>query len=496
MDPSGINNFEDQWRKAFSESSETPPPSIWEGIEARLDEDNDKGLILPLWRTPKVWYAAASIVALMIVGASLWFSGSDKPADNAIAAQKQEVRQSAEQKVSTETTDSKLAQAPTEQSQREGENNASEPVTNSSSATSAQSNRANEPAISAGNSGREFAARSKSANTNSAGPKTEIETDNSADRIRSGKSEELNAPDNALVANQTSKEQTISAEELASLPYNDLDVHVQKRYVFFRTEPKSEEPVKLPAYKEYWAGVGLMPASFNPDVRLKEAPIGFSKQMDSNVKSVSGSSEAGVSYALQTQGGMRLSKHWTVELGLSYLQGNSTYQGGGYLLNATNSRSANVLENALAGVAPATSSFSSDKNYFANSGAIYVDVNKRVSNNYQYLQMPVQAGFTLNPDKRLSYSVLGGMMANFFLSNDLEAASGEIITTNASDEVYRSMNWAATTGLRFNYRLSSKWKASLTGSYQKAITSGFRSNQSLDAHPYLYGVAWGVRYSF
>jgi len=110
--------------------------------------------------------------------------------------------------------------------------------------------------------------------------------------------------------------------------------------------------------------------------------------------------------------------------------------------------------------------------------------------------LPVQAGFTLNPDKKFSYSVLGGMMANFFLVNELESASGDIIRTTANDDIYRSMNWAATTGLRLNYKLSSNWGANLTGSYQRAVSSGFRSNQSLDSHPYLYGVSWSVRYSF
>jgi hypothetical protein len=180
---------------------------------------------------------------------------------------------------------------------------------------------------------------------------------------------------------------------------------------------------------------------------------------------------------------------------VSYLKGNSNYQGGGYVLNAYNSAAANVLENALAGLSSADASPADKMNNF-NNGALYIDVDKKVSNNYHYLQLPVQAGFTINPDKRLSYSLLGGMMANFFLSNELESASGEIIRTSASDDIYRGMNWAATTGLRFNYRLSSKWNANLTGSYQKAVSSGFKSNQSLESHPYLYGVSWGVRYSF
>src|SRR4051812_15348519 len=93
MDPSGINSFEDQWRKALKEASEAPPPSVWEGIEARLDEENDKGIIPLWWQSPKIWYAAASVVALLLVGIGIWYSGTglqDKRAVEQVAVNKTE----------------------------------------------------------------------------------------------------------------------------------------------------------------------------------------------------------------------------------------------------------------------------------------------------------------------------------------------------------------------------------------------------------------------
>jgi hypothetical protein len=87
-------------------------------------------------------------------------------------------------------------------------------------------------------------------------------------------------------------------------------------------------------------------------------------------------------------------------------------------------------------------------------------------------------------------------MANIFINNEIESASGSVITTKAKDDVYRDLNYSATTGLRFNYRLSSKLKATLSGSYQKSLLSGFKNNETLESRPSLYGIAWGVRYSF
>ncbi|WAC10858.1 outer membrane beta-barrel protein [Dyadobacter pollutisoli] len=516
MDPSEINNFEDQWRKAFKEASETPPQSVWEGIEARLDEGNKRGVILPLWwQSSKVWYAAASIAAILMVGGGIWYNNNsgvkNDAANTGIAATHHAEKAVTEKEVlpETKTNAPEVISENAQLAKNSAGNKAIEnKVTKQDVEIAHQGKSQNANSIAAklkGNAASQSAAAvadQKLAVTRSAGENVKVSDKSFADQKALNPAADQILPNQAKIASnenvsaKATQQSNIAAESLAALPYSDLDVHVQKRYVFFRPDIKSEEPVKLSKQKEYWAGLNLMPASFNPDLKLKEAPMAFANQSVANKKSVSGESESGVSYAVQTQGGMRLSKHWSVELGVSYLKGNSDYIGGGYVLSAYNSQSSNVLEDALAGLAASPNPGSDKSAGFVNNGALYIDVAKKVSNNYQYLQLPVQAGFTVNPDKKLSYSVLGGMSANFFLTNELESASGEIITTTANDEIYRTTNWSATTGLRLNYKLSTKWKASLTGSYQKAITSGFRSNQSLESHPYLYGVAWGVRYSF
>jgi len=505
MDPSNINNFEDQWRKALKEASETPPPSVWKGIEARLDGEQEE--VVPLWwQSPKIWYAAASIVALLLVGGGLWYSESmeDKVqvAIGAKVPQEAETKSAdqAQENAATEKGNEQVASA-SEQSQTVIAGN--EPKLRAPKGEVAGINTTGIAALDRSNAGGKVDRPKDNGFLPAAGVEPE--------KVSSGKSvtgeqdviasktvpaaniaADVAVNSNAAVA--ATQKQPASADMLASLPYSDLDVYVQKRLVFFRPEVKMEEPVAPKKPKEYYAGIGVMPASFNPDVQLREAPMAFSSQSVSQKRATSGSSEARASYAVQTQGGVRLSKHWSLETGVSYLRGNSVYEGGGYVLNAYNNLSSNVLENALAALP--SNSAASDKAAGFNNGALYIDVAKKFSNNYQYLQLPVQAGFTLNPDKKFSYSVLGGMMANFFLVNELESASGEIIRTTASDDIYRGTNWAATTGLRLNYKLSSNWGANLTGSYQRAVSSGFKSNQSLDAHPYLYGVSWSVRYSF
>ncbi|TDE13825.1 outer membrane beta-barrel protein [Dyadobacter psychrotolerans] len=509
MDPSEIHNFEDQWKKGFDEASETPPPSVWAGIEARLDREEDD--IIPLWwRSPKLWYAAASIAALLLVGGGLWLSNRSGISDKTgVEMAAKTASSTAEEKVNRkESADPAVKkQESTELIASDHSTKGSVSGTEKSTAFTKQPDHkplgnsvgTSETLIATGkqlatrnNADRSLAVSGNERISRQSGLSPEIKTIASEENISPAKTD-FN-PNKAVAV---SRENKIQVDLLEPNQYSDLDVYMQKRYVFFKADQKAEEPLPAPKkHTEYYAAVGLMPASFNPDVKIKAAPLAFSQMASSRQKAVTGTSEAGNSYAIQTQGGMRLSKHWSMEMGLNYLKGNSRYEGGGYLLDATSSASSNVLESALSGISTNQDYTTGKNQQIVGSNAFYIDVNKKVNNDYQYLQLPVQAGFTLNPDKKLSYSVLGGMMANFFLNNQLESASGETITTTADDGVYRGMNWAATTGLRLNYRLSSKWKANLTGSYQKAVSSGFKANQSLESHPYLYGVSWGFRYSF
>lgn len=487
MDPSANNSFEEQWRKAFQESSETPPLSAWEGIEARLEKEERK--VVPLWwRSPRYWYGAASVAALLLVGIALWnapISSEDK-------------------------TDTPLAQkynGKEKEGSREGQQASSESNTSEKLQEKAE--------VSADEtSGEQLAVTPQSVyeaktKTFPEGARVAVKTNSEIISSHQGKADHLGqvilagdfdkkaaatpVSERYMTANRSisgGATNEIIVGALDPIAYKDLDVYVQKRYVFFRPNTFSEsvEP-KVKKDKDYYAGISMMPASFNPNVKLTSAPSAFATA-NATRQSLSGNSNPGASYAIQTQGGKRISKHWSVETGINYLQGNSSYEGSGYLLDVATSKSQNVLQSAYADKSALGTPLSN------SASPLYVDLKKEVRNDYRFLQVPVQAGYTLNPDKKMSYSVLGGVMANYFLSNAVESASGEVITTTGSDDVYRTMNVAASTGVRLNYRISPRWKATLSGTYQQSLNSGFKNNETLESHPSLYGVAWGMRFAF
>jgi hypothetical protein len=504
--------FDNQWKKTFDDASIAPPPQLWRQIEARLEQDENHKIVPLWWQAPKMWFAAASVAAILLVGVGVWYN---KPGDQqqpmavattpskeskpSISQPKSDSQLLTQVPAETKPADAQPLPVPTESL---GGNLAKlDPV---EKPTATVPSRSNTPALVAGaepQSTRDRLVEQTRNTVDALAPIAVTDKNNPVELVPDDTRSSIALAQGTKASNEIKQEvgsdtRAIQTEMLASLPVRDLDVYVQKRYVFFKNEQDIEAPAAI-KHKEYWAGVGLMPASFNPDVNVKTSPSSFASQSFAKQKSVTGRNAPGMSYALQTQGGMRISKHWSVETGISYLQGKANYEGGGYLMDAATNGFSNVLETALADAYASNGKSGLQGIYPSMSNnSIYIDVTKQVRNDYKYVQLPVQAGFTLNPDGKLSYAVLGGMLANVFVNNELESANGNVIRTTASDDVYRGLNWAATTGLRLNYRLSPKWRATLTGSYQKAITSGFRANQTLESHPYLYGVSWGMRYSF
>lgn len=512
MNQSEKHKFEEEWRQAFEEASVPPPPSVWDALEAHLDQQEKKSApVVPLWwRSPRRWYAAAAIGALLVVGLPLLLRldknvPTDQPTvaveTKGSATQEQRVAESANEPAGADNSQPGAdASTETITPEQEPRYAARDQVADTRKA-GAESQRpfAQEPATSPSLAA---ASRRPEATTH---PERSTETTAPA-QTRSGVADI--APDTRVAAVEAARSVEpgtlgdLQVEALSPREFRELPVYTQKRYVFFRPDAPDDTPLTPPTRaKEYWAGVGLMPASFNPGVSVTSPPAAFSAA-NAGRQSLSSSSRAGLSYALQTQGGMKLSKHWSIETGVSYLQGNSTFVSDGYVLDAMSNRSANVLENALLTNASSSYRASNDKSQLGapsstnQMAAVYIDLDQQTRNDYRFLQLPVHAGYTLNPEGKLSYTVLGGMVANMFLRNDLETAPGYTLTTTTGDGVYRNLNWSAATGLRLNYHLSSHWTASLTGSYQKALSTGIRNNDNITTRPQLYGLGWGVRYLF
>ncbi len=477
----------EQWRKAFERASETPPPSIWDAIEKHLDETEKQLPLVPWWRKAAVWYAAASFLLLATVGTlflsrnSTTFSRQGDTAatigqpDKATATRSQPANTPA----LTETTVGSPATLPE--------------TTASNTETGAAPARMPDFPKATAKPSEQLAYQTRPAPSPAPGLKTDFA---------------------AATAEPEESGLSPARQELALLSppaFREKPVYIQKRYVFFNPHPEDDEPA-FPAPElnknAYWAAVSLMPASFNPNMKFQPGPVyqmdmnmtnSYASMSSPNTQSSTGS-RSRLSYALATQGGVTLSRHWSIETGVTYLQGNSSYRSNGFFVDLATNESADLLANALLAGNSNYSEKAADNVMLSPNknamGPVYIAMDKDVSNSYQYLQVPAYVGYTINPDKKLNYTLLGGGIANLFLKNELETTSGYTLTTKPENQVYNTLSWSAATGLRVSYKLSGQWNANLTGSYQQSLMTSFKDNDYLKAYPRMYGISWGVRYTF
>ena len=530
MNQSEKPKFEQAWQQAFESAAETPPPAAWDAIEARLDAQEAAVVPLLWWKNPKVWYAAAAVAALLLVSWPILESYDNDERATQLAAENSTLPVPSAKVESPGVTTPGAAMSGSESQadkQKAGRENTAEapfvvpPLTLSKSperfavgesrpSASAVLPSPTETVKDAGVSGIETGF-GQSENPSNATPTPEVLVPRTPTIIvitqttrkvpvGADAAEELNR---VIMGSSTVPLRTkVLTRSIAALsPVDGLTaLNIDLRKPAVRNDlailEATAAPSKRSRVREFWAGLGLMPAAFNPQMNVTSAPRAFANA-NAGRQSLSNASQARLSYAVQAQAGKQLSKRWSIETGVSYLQGNSTFASDGYVLDAVTSQSANVLQDAL---------YSNNVTNVAKSPGIapgldlstgsYIDFEQRTSNDYRYVQLPVQAGYTLNPDGKLNYTVLGGVIANLFLQNEIKNKAGYISANTANDGLYRALNWSAATGVRVNYRLSDHWNASLTGSYQKAIASILKGDGVLDARPQLYGMSWGVRYVF
>ncbi len=552
MSQSEKHKFEAEWQRAFESAAETPPPSVWNGIEERLDARQTTVVPLAWWRSPKVLYAAAAVAALLLLSwPVLRLSQEDStqklalesPQPNAEVAIAPEPVSQVPEVVARIQQPSAAAPATPKAAMPETERLADMPSAFASEVPSVSASEV--PDRSERIASEQQSPRPTATGTSGLAALPQVSMpeamtmDKVADKLRAtdlmpkagrrnnvagkgfmpkfggapaqtptiiaitssnrhGKPEDL---ERVIMGSSTvplrTPALTSPIARRSPVGTSERAVHLGKRAI--RYDETEMPPLhKRGRMRELWAGLSLMPSLFNPRIDVTSAPVAFSNAKASR-ESLAGASRGQLSYAVQLQGGRRLSRRWSVETGISYLKGNSDFKSPGYILDATTSRSQNVLENALTTSNRQSGLYFDTQagiNGFNSQNGAYIALDQNTDNDYRYVQVPAQAGYTLNPDGRLSYTLLGGVVANLFLQNQIQNGQGATLKTTADDGVYRGLSWSATTGVRMNYRLAEHWDATLTGSYQKALASVLRDSRTLDSRPQLYGVAWGVRYVF
>ena len=534
MDELEKNLPDDFWRRAFEEATETPPLRVWNTIERRLDEsDNPK--ILPLWGTglassrPFIWGTGlAAAVALILVG---WWAVQPESA-NRIAQPTARIQQANQ----TNTVAASPGLPPTMASVTLPTSRAHKgqvqdiASTGNPLPTSVQPSSVSirEPLLLQA-MGEIVAQTMPKPVRNEATIESQTELMPASTALPTMVPTEFKSSSSrmAIVSYVTTAHTSVSTVEpnpnaqasFTKLVGKPLRLRIPgaiQRIVWARPAELAMRPEVSKSEsksRDMWASVSMMPGSFNPSVSVRSAQSSFSNTaLVSSATPNQGSvnSRANFSVAYQAGAGVQLTERWSVESGIGYLSAHATVETPGQASLASNQMDAltnrstgnNTLYtdalrhsspgNALVNNTPQASYNTLSANTY-QVPSVYTTQNlQTISNNYQYVQVPVQAGYQLRPRKRLSIAMLGGIITNIFVRNTV----GDALVVTSKDGIYRPLSLAATMGARLRYRSSRQWSASLAGVYQSSLGMGTQADSQVQSHPTSIGMSVGVDYHF
>ncbi|WP_420149812.1 hypothetical protein [Spirosoma sp.] len=533
MDELDKNIPEDFWRKAFDEAAETPPARVWSSIERQLDESNGPRIV-PLWgpgmasSRPAIWWATgvAATLALLLVGWWAMDMSSNTPnltsihpsADNVAAAPATSANSSV---AKSSGQDTRLPNTSTGKPFRESSPqalvaSAQKPTEKFSSPEKTYATRTR---LLPG-SQIAYSPEEKQRFTNSKSP---VQSSIAISALATSPvmaapagSTSFSSEKYVAVSDITSNQANVAAiDQLTGKPLRLRSPGPIQRIVWFQPAELSLEPEftkEKRKSKEKWASVSVVPGAFNPSVALRPTQAAYANALvgaPNNANQSSVNSRSNLSVAYQAGAGVQLNEHWSVESGVGYLAGHSTVEAptqsisAAFVQGASADKSASIVNNLYvdalrnsatnrASGSPATLDYLSNNNGYVSQTVYSSQARQVLSNDYQYMQVPVQVGYQLRPRKRLNLAVLGGLVTNIFVRNTV----GNDVVITAQDGIYRPVSLAATMGARVRYRPSGRWSASLAGMYQPSLGSVTQSESQVQSHPTSSGMSFGLDYHF
>ncbi len=509
---------DDFWRKAFDGADERPPKGVWDAIEQQLDDDS-KARVLPLWGSASlpvhralIWgTGVAASAALLLAG---WWSV--QPANRSQSATSVAVHTS---------TGPAAATAPTIPSASHRQNSLTLLADAARSSQAGETRYRQQPplaeqpdvamAMSAHSAISGALARHYAAFSAEVAPSAQsVAVQQATPYARQAFSQSISL---SITSVTTIPEQSVSTQS-GSIPTDEpvtgtVVAQQAKNQPVLAAETSVEattDATTKPIRREKWASLSVMPGAFNPAVALAMAPAAtvnnavYAGNVYQNAATPTVDSRSSRSVAYQLSAGVQLTDRWSVETGVGYLSAQSTVDSPTQVnpvslamlttndAPATNNLFIDAIRSRTAGSANAY--VAADRNTVQSyaTGRYSSSDRQSVSNDYQFVQVPVQVGYQLRPRKRLGLALIGGFLTNIFVRNTV--ASQVVVTP--SDDIYRSLSWAASLGARFRYRPSQHWSASLAGLYQPTIGNSTTSDSPIRSHPTSAGMSFGVDYHF
>lgn len=442
--------FEEQWRQALDKAEVEPPQQVWVAIDGQLANEQVAG-----YRKEAYFYkrlAAACLLLFAIGGAYYWFNGQSDVRAIAEVTKEEGITVASDQASRSEL----VAIADDEERAEQVEASASVPNIQS-----------------------------------------KVTVNNSTSSLRATSNQAISSPGETVAP---SKESSIETSQLIALEAKNTSFPSQvspwKSDHLYGVARTWEEVSKDKIVSPMWAGVSFSAGAFDPGFGGNSGnDLVFASQEDFNSLSAAQPTQdqqspvytAGQSVAGGINIGKKMSERIMLSGGLHY----SSFNTG----SATSQLASDGLDNTFA-LTNETSDASLEN--ALNQGALRYDGRQvQLSNEFQYLTIPIKAGYVLL-DKKFNITVNTGLSSNIRMNSKLVASgeSEELSNDFSTSDSYESVYFNFLTSVEFGYIFKNHYQFMLEPNYNQALTDFTSSGNPNKAKPKNIGVSIGFRYNF
>jgi len=231
-----------------------------------------------------------------------------------------------------------------------------------------------------------------------------------------------------------------------------------------------------------WAGLNLGSGYFDPNYQTASTQSSFQPGTAGRASGEEHSSGLSMSFGMEM--GMQLSERWQLRGGLQYLDNNVQSSTNLVLDNRTPVLNSTIDSDAL-----------SDES-FNNRNVSYVPT--ELDNSFQFLSVPVQAGYLI-VNTKVKLLLNAGVSSDFFLKNRISAVDQQLESLTispGSDAPFRSVFFSGLFGAQASYELLPRYVLTLEPRYKLALTDFTRPEVSYTSTPSSFGVGVGIKYVF
>ena len=284
------------------------------------------------------------------------------------------------------------------------------------------------------------------------------------------------------IEKNTEKKNTISKAQTRDKKDNHKEKNYSKKIDFTKVIKKTDSIFSTSESKKRW--------SITPTFAvLSSNSFSKSSPLNQNLSS-STRGQNSVSYGVQVN--YKLNSKWTIQSGVHIQE--TRFKNNNVIVGMlTNSVNSNVAFNDDNFRKVETSAFAIDTDLANNSFASSHTLSGDLSQNYGYIEIPVEVKYNFYSTKRFNTEIVGGFSSLFLTQNEVNINSQFVSNSGLANNL-NTINFSGNFGLDFNYLINNNWSLNLNPMF-KAQLNTF-SKQSNGFRPFNIGIYTGLKYRF